>query len=181
MINNDIKSILIDEEQIKKCVNELGAKISEDYKGKEVIVLVILKGSMIFAADLVRAISIPVRLDFMQASSYGSGTQSSGIIRIKKDMENDAAGKNIIIVEDIIDSGKTLSNIRKLLEERGAASVSICSFLTKPSRREVDVKAEYVGMEIPDEFVVGYGLDFAENYRNLPYVGVLKPQVYEKI
>ncbi len=181
MISEDIKSILISEEEIKKCVRELGEKISADYKGKEVIILVILKGSMIFASDLVRAINIPVRLDFMQASSYGDGTASTGIIKIKKDMDNDAAGKNIIIVEDIIDSGNTLFNIRKLLEDRGAASVSICSLLSKPSRREADVKAEYVGMEIPDEFVVGYGLDFAERYRNLPYVGVLKPQVYAKV
>ena len=179
MYENDIEYVLISEEKIKETVAGLCERINKDFFGKETILLVILKGSLVFAADLMRGLEIPVTIDFMQASSYGSGSKTSGEIKIKKDMENNPLDKHIIIVEDIIDSGRTLSLLRANLEDRGAASVSICAFLTKPARREVEVRAEYVGMEIPDEFVVGYGLDFAERYRNLPYIGVLKPIVYQ--
>ena len=179
MYENDIESVLVSEEKIKETVAELCARINKDFFGKETILLVILKGSLVFAADIMRGLEIPLTIDFMQASSYGMGSKTSGEINIKKDMENNPLDKHIIIVEDIIDSGRTLSLLRANLEDRGAASVSICALLTKPSRREVEVRAEYVGMEIPDEFVVGYGLDFAEKYRNLPYIGVLKPIVYQ--
>lgn len=181
MIHNDIKSVLISEEEIKEMIRDLGDRISEDYKGKEILFVVILKGSLVFAADLMRHITLPVKLDFMQASSYGSGTTSSGLINIKKDLDNDAGGKHILIIEDIIDSGNTLAKLKKLLLDRNPASVKICTLLSKPSRREMDVEVEYIGKEIPDEFVVGYGLDFDERYRNLPYVGILKPKVYADI
>lgn len=181
MIHNDIKSVLISEEEIKEMIRDLGARISEDYKGKEILFVVILKGSLVFAADLMRHITVPVKLDFMQASSYGSGTVSSGLINIKKDLDNDAGGKHILIIEDIIDSGNTLAKLKKLLLDRNPASVKICTLLSKPSRREIDVEVEYIGKEIPDEFVVGYGLDFDERYRNLPYIGILKPEVYADI
>lgn len=181
MIHDDIKSVMISEEEIEKIVKGLGEKISEDYAGKEILLVVILKGSLIFAADLMRYITVPVKLDFMQASSYGSGMESSGIINIKKDLENDAAGKHILIIEDIIDSGNTLAKLKHILKDRGPASVKICSLLSKPSRREMEVEVEYIGRDIPDEFVVGYGLDFDEKYRNLPYIGILKPKVYADI
>lgn len=179
-MQKDIKSVLVSEEQLKECVKSIAEKINKDYEGEEVILLIILKGSLVFAADLMRELTMPVKLDFMQASSYGLGTESTGVINIKKDMENNAENKNIIIVEDIIDSGKTLSYLQKILLERKAKSVNICSLLSKPSRRQVEVDAKYIGMEIPDEFVVGYGLDYAEMYRNLPYIGILKSEVYEK-
>lgn len=178
MYENDIEYTLISEEKIRSVVAELCERINRDFFGKETILLIILKGSLIFASDLMRGLDIPVTIDFMQASSYGTGSESSGEISIKKDMDNDPTDKHIIIVEDIIDSGRTLSLLRANLEDRGAASVSICALLSKPARREVEVRTEYIGMEIPDEFVVGYGLDFAERYRNLPYIGVLKPIVY---
>lgn len=181
MIQDDIKSVLISEEEIKDIVCSLGERISKDYEGKEILMAVILKGSLVFAADLMRHITVPVKLDFMQASSYGSGTTSSGLINIKKDLENNAYGKHILIIEDIIDSGNTLAKLKQLLLNRNPASVKICTLLSKPSRREMDVEVEYIGKDIPDEFVVGYGLDFDERYRNLPYVGVLKPKVYANI
>ncbi len=179
MFENDIEYTLISEEKIKELVSGLCERINRDFFGKETILLIILKGSLIFAADLMRGLDIPITIDFMQASSYGMGSKTSGEIKIKKDMDNDPVDKHIIIVEDIIDSGRTLSLLRENLENRGAASVSICALLSKPDRREVEVRAEYVGTNIPDEFVVGYGLDFAERYRNLPYIGVLKPIVYK--
>ena len=158
MIHDDIKEIMIPEDEIHKIVKSLGEQINRDYEGKEILFVVILKGSLVFAADLMREIHVPLKLDFMQASSYGSGTKSSGFINIKKDLDNDAAGKDILIVEDIV-----------------------CTLLSKPSRREMDVEVEYIGRDIPDEFVVGYGLDFNERYRHLPYVGILKPKVYAKL
>ena len=179
MFENDIEYVLLSEEKIKETVAELCERINKDFFGKETILLIVLKGSLVFAADLMRGLEIPVTIDFMQASSYGSGSKTSGEIIIKKDMDNNPLDKHIIIVEDIIDSGRTLSLLRANLEDRGAASVSICALLTKPARREVEVRTEYVGVEITDEFVVGYGLDFAEKYRNLPYIGVLKPIVYQ--
>ena len=181
MIHNDIKSILISEEEIQELVNELGERINKDYEGKEVIFAVILKGSLVFAADLMRRLTMPVRLDFMQASSYGESAVSSGIINIKKDLDNVISGKHVLIIEDIIDSGNTLAKLKQVLLERDPASVKICTLLSKPSRREMDVEVEYVGKDSPDEFVVGYGLDFNERYRNLPYIGILKPQVYANL
>ena len=181
MIHDDVKSVLISEEEISKIVDEIANKINADYAGKEVLLVVILKGSLVFAADLMRRLTMPVKLDFMQASSYGESTVSSGLINIKKDLDNDAGGKNIIIVEDIIDSGNTLAKLKKLLLDRNPASVSICTLLSKPSRREMDVEVEYIGRDIPDEFVVGYGLDFDERYRHLPYIGILKPKVYANL
>ena len=181
MIHNDIKSILISEEEIQELVSELGDRINKDYEGKEVIFAVILKGSLVFAADLMRRLTMPVRLDFMQASSYGESAVSSGIINIKKDLDNVISGKHVLIIEDIIDSGNTLAKLKQVLLERDPASVKICTLLSKPSRREMDVEVEYIGKDIPDEFVVGYGLDFNERYRNLPYIGILKPQVYANL
>ena len=181
MIHDDIKSVLISEEEIQQTVRSLGEQINRDYEGKEVLLVVILKGSLVFAADLMRCLTVPVKLDFMQASSYGDSTESSGLINIKKDLENNAGGKHILIVEDIIDSGNTLAKLKQLLLNRNPASVKICTLLSKPSRREMDVEVEYIGKDIPDEFVVGYGLDFDERYRNLPYIGILKPKVYADI
>ncbi len=181
MIHNDIKSILISEEEIQELVSELGDRINKDYEGKEVIFAVILKGSLVFAADLMRRLTMPVKLDFMQASSYGESAVSSGIINIKKDLDNVISGKHVLIIEDIIDSGNTLAKLKQVLLERDPASVKICALLSKPSRREMDVEVEYIGKDIPDEFVVGYGLDFNERYRNLPYIGILKPQVYANL
>lgn len=177
-MNEDIKSILFSEEQIAVLTDSLAERINRDYEGKEVLLVVVLKGSLVFASDLLRRISVDVKIDFMQASSYGSGSVSTGDVKIKKDIENDAEGKNILIVEDIVDSGNTLYKLKKLFEERKAASVKICTLLSKPERRETEVVCEYVGAEISDEFVVGYGLDFNEKYRNLPYIGILKPEVY---
>ncbi len=177
-MNKDIKSILLSEEKIAELTDALAKQINRDYADKELLFVIILKGSVVFAADLLRRLTVNVKIDFMQASSYGTSSVSSGSVKIKKDIENDAAGKNVLIVEDIVDSGNTLFKLKKLFEERNAASVKICTLLSKPERRETDVVCEYVGAEIPDEFVVGYGLDYNEQYRNLPYIGVLKPEVY---
>lgn len=177
-MHKDVKSVLLSEERISELVAELAERINHDYEGKDILFVVILKGSAIFAADLLRRLTSNVSLDFMQASSYGVSSVSSGDVKIKKDIENDAKGKHVLIVEDIVDSGNTLFKLKKLFNERNAASVKICTLLSKPERRETDVVCEYVGTEIPDEFVVGYGLDFNEKYRNLPYIGILKPEVY---
>lgn len=179
-MNNDVGAVLMTAEKLAETVKRLAEEINKDYCGKEILFVVILKGSLVFAADLMRNITAPMRIDFLQASSYGSGAVSSGKINIKKDIENDAAGKHVLIVEDIIDSGNTLAKIKQLFKERNAASVKICTLLSKPERRETDVECEYIGEIIPDEFVVGYGLDYDERYRNLPYIGILKPEVYEK-
>ncbi len=173
---NEIKEILIDENKIQAAVKELAAQINTDYAGEEITLLVILKGSVVFAADLMRHIKCPVSLDFMQVSSYGS-TTVSGRLKILKDSQHDLNGKKVIIVEDIIDSGNTLKMLTELLDERGA-EVEICTLLSKPARREVDIYVKYCGIEIPDEFVVGYGLDYDERFRNLPYIGILKKEVY---
>ncbi|MCI8420673.1 MAG: hypoxanthine phosphoribosyltransferase [Clostridia bacterium] len=169
-----ISRILIDEESIAKKVKELGKQIERDYAGKTPVVVAILKGSIIFYADLVRNINLPMRFDTMSVSSYGSGTVSSGNVKIKKDLAKDICGEDVLLIEDIIDSGNTMKALTSLLEHRGAKSIKVCSFLDKPSRRTTDYKANYVGYEIPDEFVVGYGLDYDEKYRNLPYVGILE-------
>lgn len=169
-----ITKVLIDEEKIAKRVAELGAQIEKDYEGKEPIVVAILKGSIIFYGDLVRKIKLPIRFDTMAVSSYGSGTSSSGNVKIKKDMSHDICDKDVLIIEDIIDSGNTMKSLTALLEHRGAKSIRVCAFLDKPSRRQTDFEADYIGYSIPDEFVVGYGLDYDEKYRNLPYIGVLE-------
>ncbi|MDE7191567.1 MAG: hypoxanthine phosphoribosyltransferase [Clostridia bacterium] len=169
-----ISRVLIDEEKIAKRVAELGKQIERDYAGKHPVVVAILKGSIIFYGDLVRKINLPMRFDTMAVSSYGSGTVSSGNVKIKKDLSKDVDGEDVLLIEDIIDSGNTMKALTALLEHRGAKSIKVCSFLDKPSRRTTDFKADYVGYSIPDEFVIGYGLDYDEKYRNLPYVGVLE-------
>ena len=179
-MHNDVEKILVDEEKISDAVNRIAENLNRDIGDESLLVIIILKGSTPFAMDLIRKLNMPVQLDFMQVSSYGKSTESAGFINIKRDIEQDISGKNILIVEDIIDSGNTLYKLKTLFESRNAKSVRICTMLDKPSRRVVDVAVDYVGYEIPDEFVVGYGLDYDENYRNLPYIGVLKREVYEK-
>ena len=179
-MTKDIKEILLTEEQITNKVKEIGKAISEDYKGKDLIIVGILKGSVIFASELIKNISIPCEIDFMAVSSYGNSTETSGVVRILKDLDHGIEGKDIIIVEDIIDSGVTLDYLLKYLKARKANSIEIVTLLTKPSRRMVDLDVKYCGFEVPDDFLVGYGLDYAERYRNLPYVGILKEEVYKK-
>jgi len=175
-VNGQIERVLISEEEIQKKVTEIAEQITEDYKGEELLVVAILKGAMIFTADLIRRISLPVRLDFMAVSSYGSSTESSGVVRILHDLDESVEGKHVLLVEDIIDTGLTLKYLIQNLRSRKAASLKVCVLLDKPERRVVDVKPDYCGFSIPDEFVVGYGLDFDENFRHLPYVGVLKKE-----
>lgn len=177
-MNNDVKRILISQEDIQKRVKELGVQISKDYKGKSLMMICILKGAIMFYSDLARYISIPLSMDFMAVSSYGHSTTSSGEVRIIKDLSIPAEGHDILIIEDILDSGNTLNYIKKILEDRNPASLKICTLLDKPERRVKPIEVEYKGFEIPDEFVIGYGLDFAEKYRNLPFIGVLKESVY---
>lgn len=177
-MHNDIMSILYTKQEIDMMVHNMAAAINDDFDGEELIAVVILKGSIMFAADLIRCLTMNVKIDFMQASSYGSGTESSGVIKIKKELDSDIKGKNVLIIEDIIDSGRTLSLLKEELKNRGANEVRIAALLSKPSRRVVEVEAEYIGSEIPDEFVVGYGLDMDEKYRQLDYIGILKPEVY---
>ena len=178
-MHEDIKTILYSEEQIRARVKELGAQITKDFEGSMPIVIGILKGAIIFYADLMRELDLAAQLEFMIVSSYGSGT-TPGQLVFKKDTDANLEGRNILIVEDIIDSGNTLYLLKNELEKRKPAMVKICAFLDKPARRTAQIKADYVGFVCADEFVVGYGLDFAEKYRNLPYIGVLKPSVYEK-
>jgi hypoxanthine phosphoribosyltransferase len=178
-MEEDIETVLITEEQIKTKVKELGKKISEDYKGKNLMLLCILKGAMIFLADLSREIDLPLSIDFMAVSSYGLSTTSSGVVRIIKDLDYSIEGKDILIVEDVVDSGLTLNYLRKVLIGRHPASLAICSLLDKPLKRRAEVPIDYTGFKIDDLFVVGYGLDFAEKYRNLPYIGILKPEIYK--
>ena len=179
-MEKDIDHILLTEEQLKARVAELGAQISADYAGKEPVLVSVLRGSFIFMADLTRSIDAFCRVDFMAVSSYGSGTTSSGQVNIVKDLTDSIEGKDVIIVEDILDSGNTLHYLMKVLEARHPASIRLAALLDKPSRRTKPVHADYVGFEVPDAFVVGYGLDYNEQYRNLPYIGVLKPAVYSK-
>lgn len=179
-MKNDIAKILISEQELAEKVNEIGAQISKDYEGKNLMMVSVLKGSVVFMADLMRAITINASIDFMSVSSYGSGTKTSGVVRIIKDLEDDLTGRDILIVEDILDSGMTLSYLSKHIMAKGASSIKIATLLDKPERRKVDVYPDYKGFVVPDEFVVGYGLDYDEKYRNLPYVGVLKPEIYEK-
>ena len=170
---DDILKVLLSEEQLKEKCAEMGAQITKDYAGKNLLLVTVLKGAVVYMADLMRCIDLPCAIDFMVVSSYGSGTKTTGVVKIVKDLDQD-----ILIVEDILDSGMTLSYLKGLLQSRNPASIRIATLLDKPSRRKVDLKADYVGFEVPDEFVVGYGLDFDEEYRNLPFVGVLKPHVY---
>ena len=179
-MHDDIKTVLVSEEQLKAKVAELGAQISRDYAGKNLVLVSILKGSVVFMADLMRAVSIPCNIDFMVVSSYGGSTTTSGLVKIIKDLDGDLSGKDVLIVEDILDTGVTLSNLVPMLKMRNPNSVKICTILDKPSRRKANIQPDYEGFQVPDEFVVGYGLDYDEKYRNLPYVGVLKPEIYTK-
>ena len=177
-MEQDIEEILLDKETIEKRVQELGAQLTKDYAGKEVVMIGILKGAVVFYSDLIREIDLPLRTDFMAVSSYGSATKSTGVVKVLKDLDRDIVGQDVLIVEDIVDSGMTLSYLKKMLGDRGAASIRIVTLLDKPARRRVDLKADYYCFQIPDEFVVGYGLDYDEKYRNLPDIGVLHPRIY---
>ena len=178
---NDIEKVYYSEETLREIVAELGKKISEDYKDKNLLLVSVLKGSVVFMADLMREITVPCEIDFMCVSSYKDGTTSSGAVKIIKDLDINLEGKDVLIVEDILDSGRTLSYLKSVLMTRNPRSFKICTLLDKPERRAVpDLFADYSGAEVPDEFVVGYGLDYAEKYRNLPYIGVLKREVYSE-
>jgi hypoxanthine phosphoribosyltransferase len=178
-MDQDIANVLISEAQIQTRVRELGAQIAADYTPDDNLLLVgVLKGCVMFMVDLARAINLPLSVDFIAVASYGASTESSGVVRLLKDLDTDIAGRNLLIVEDIIDSGLTLDYLRSQLLRRNPKSLRICTLLNKPERRKADVQVDYLGFDIPNEFVVGYGLDYAERYRNLPYVGVLKPEVY---
>ncbi len=177
-MKDDLLKVLLSEEEIKERVAQLGARISADYAGRELLMISVLKGSVAFMADLMRAITIPVSIDFMAVSSYGKGVKTSGVVKIIKDLDQPLEGKDLLIVEDILDSGKTLGYLIDTLGQRGPSSVRIATLLDKPDRREVNIRPDYSGFVVPDEFVVGYGLDYAEKYRNLPFVGVLKPEIY---
>ncbi|MDR1422031.1 MAG: hypoxanthine phosphoribosyltransferase [Coriobacteriales bacterium] len=178
MVHEDVKEILFDEQQIAECVQRLGAQISTDYAGEKLLLVTVLKGAFIFMADLARAITSDIEIDFMAVSSYGAEAKSSGVVRIIKDLNAAVEGRHILIVEDILDSGLTLKYLIKNLRSRRPLSVGVVTLLLKEGRQETDVTCQYVGLICPDEFVVGYGLDYAESYRNLPYIGVLDPQVY---
>ncbi|ALS25729.1 hypoxanthine phosphoribosyltransferase [Paenibacillus cisolokensis] len=177
---NDIQEVLYDSEQIRAKVKELGNKLSRDFEGRNPLVICVLKGAFIFMSDLVKEITIPLEIDFMAVSSYGQSTKSTGVVKIVKDLDTPVEGRDVLIVEDIIDSGLTLSYLIDVLERRNAKSVTVVTLFDKPARRTVELEADYTGFTLPDAFVVGYGLDYAERYRNLPFIGVLKPEVYEK-
>ena len=179
-LHDDILEILLSEEEIHARVRELGAQSTKDYAGKTPFFLGVLKGCYVFMADLTRCIDLPCSMDFMAVSSYGGGTSTTGAGRITKDLSRDIEGKDVIIVEDILDSGVTLSYLKTYLANRKPASIRIVTLLDKPARRRADIKADYCGFAVPDEFVVGYGLDYAESYRNLPYIGILKPEIYSR-
>jgi hypoxanthine phosphoribosyltransferase len=172
-----VTEVLIDQDALQRRIAELGEEISADYTGRDLLLVGVLKGAVFFMADLMRGLSIPCEIDFMAISSYGDSTDSSGVVRILKDLDINIEGRDVLVVEDIIDSGLTLSYLMRNLEAREPASLEICALLTKPERREIEVPVRYVGFEIPNRFVIGYGLDFGERYRNLPYVGVLDPRL----
>lgn len=179
MLEKDIVEVIVTEEELQTTVKRLGQELTRDYEGKEVLVIGILRGAALFMADLIKSMDLYLEIDFMDVSSYGAGTESSGEVRIIKDLESSVEGKHILIVEDIIDTGRTLKYLIELLNYRKAASIKICSLLDKPSRRLVSgIEVNYVGLEVPNAFVVGYGLDYNQRYRNLPYIGVLKPEIY---
>ena len=177
--DGDMAEVLISAEQLAQRVAELGAQITEEYAGKRLLLLGVLKGAVLFLVDLARQIQLSLEIDFMAISSYGASTQSSGIVRILKDLEDSVEGQHILVVEDIVDSGLTLDYLLRSLAARGPASIKVCGLLMKERHRDLAVPVDYVGFTIPDRFVVGYGLDFAEKYRNLPYIGVLRPELYE--
>ena len=179
-MHKDIARIMYTEQEIKDRVQALGKMITRDYQGKAPVLASVLRGSYIFMADLSRAIELPVSIDFMAVSSYGSGTVSSGQVEIKKDLSDSIEGKDLIVVEDILDSGNTLYYLMDVLKVRKPASIRICTLLDKPGRRQKPIRADYVGFVIPDAFIVGYGLDYDEKYRNLPYIGLLKPEIYDQ-
>ena len=179
-MKNDLLKTLVSKEEISEKIAELGEKISRDYEGKNLLMVSVLKGSVVFMADLMRVVTIPAKIDFMAVSSYGNGVNTSGVVKIVKDLDIDLHGYDVLIVEDILDSGMTLKYITNLLKTRGTNSIKIATLLDKPSRRTADIKADYFGFVVPDEFVVGYGLDYDEKYRNLPEISVLKPEVYSK-
>jgi hypoxanthine phosphoribosyltransferase len=179
-MRDSIQKVLISEKQIRERVKELGREISKDYEGKDLVVVGVLKGAILFLGDLVKNITVPLTMDFIAVSSYGNSTTTSGVVRILKDLDNSIENMDVLIVEDIIDSGLTLCYLYENLRSRGPNSIKICTLLDKPERRKVDVKVDYTGFVIEDEFVVGYGLDFAEKYRNLPEICILRPEVYQK-
>jgi len=174
----DISRVLVSEKELKEICERLGKQISKDYEGKNLLLVSVLKGAVVFMADLLREVTVDCKIDFMSVSSY-SGTKTTGVVKFKKDLDINPENCDILIVEDILDSGITLSYLKKVLADRNAASIKVCALLDKPANRKADISADYVGKVIPDEFVVGYGLDYDENYRNLPYVGILSPKVYE--
>ncbi len=178
-VAQDIEKVLIDKDTIQRKVEELAAKISEDYQEKDLLLVGVLRGAVVFLADLAREIAIPVAFDFMAVSSYGTATKTSGVVRILKDLDEDIQGRHVLLVEDIVDSGLTLNYLLKNLKSRKPASLEICALLKKEIRQKMSFNVKYEGFSIPDEFVVGYGLDYGEKYRNLPYIGTLKPQVYQ--
>ena len=178
MIHADVEEVLLTGDQVQARVLELGAELAADYEGRDPVLVSVLKGSIIFLADLVRATPIPLSIDLMEVSSYGASTESSGQVRILKDLSSSIAGREVLVVEDIIDTGLTLNYLLRYLHDKGPASIRICCLLDKPARRLAPIEIDYRGFTIPDRFVIGYGLDYAEHYRNLPYVGVLRPSVY---
>jgi hypoxanthine phosphoribosyltransferase len=175
----DIQEIILSEEQVQERIREIGAQISRDYEGRSVLLVAVLRGAALFIADLARAITVPVELDFMAVSSYGSSTKSSGVVRILKDLDEQIEGRDVIVVEDILDTGLTLKYLLKNLASRKPASLEVVTLLSKEGKQRVPISCRYIGFAIADEFVVGYGLDFAERYRNLPYIGILKPSAYQ--
>jgi hypoxanthine phosphoribosyltransferase len=176
-LHDDVSEVLVDAERLQARIRELGGQITGDYEGRDLLLVGVLKGAVFFMADLMRELALPCEIDFMAISSYGAGTDSSGVVRILKDLDLNIAGRDVLVVEDIIDSGLTLSYLMRTLRARRPATLEICTLLTKPERREIDVPVRYVGFEIPNKFVIGYGLDFGERYRNLPYIGVLRPEL----
>jgi len=180
-IHADVEEVLLTEEQIQQRVEELGAQLTVDYAGREPVLISVLKGSIVFLADLVRGMELPLSIDIMEVSSYGAATESSGQVRILKDLSNPIEGRDVIVVEDIIDTGLTLNYLLRYLREKGPASLRICCLLDKPARRLTEIDIEYVGFTIPDRFVVGYGLDYAERYRNMPFIGVLHRRLTQSV
>jgi hypoxanthine phosphoribosyltransferase len=180
-MKNDIAKILVNRDEIRKTVAKIGRQISEDYAGKDLLLVGVLKGAVVFMADLVREITIPVDMDFILVSSYGDSTESSGVVKILKDIDTNIKGRHVVIVEDLIDTGLTLAYLKRLMNTRGPESLAICTIFDKPSRKQVPIDIKYKGIEIPDEFVVGYGLDYAGLYRNLPDLCTLKREVYERV
>jgi hypoxanthine phosphoribosyltransferase len=178
-VHTDIEDVLVSQEQLQQKVAELGSQITRDYAGMPLLLLCVLKGALMFMADLARAIELPLEMDFMVISSYGSATESSGVVRIVKDLEEPIEGKNVLVVEDIVDSGLTLNYLLEVLRTRNPASLRVCTLIDKTKEREKIVTPNYIGFQVADRFVVGYGLDYAQHYRNLPYIGVLKPSVYQ--